>query len=330
MFKNDLYEALLFHSRLQGYVNKISIGFSNEKAFVDTMTLENTFRSAIAARPREGIIDLIEFIGTADPNWLSRLNWNAHDFLLAELNKSPELGAISFDLTNLSVRIAAATENSLAGSFRPDLLVGTLGSDTLLGADGNDILQGKAGNDSLDGGSGDDLLDGGVGNDLISDDSGLNSLRGGAGNDSIRGRGSFAGGSGDDVLQASDPYFGDSYHFQIGDGKDAINDLGYGGMDTIIFGGGINANMLWFQKSGADLEVTRIGSTEGVSIKNWYTSGHQQIERFRSDDGKVLLNTNVDALVRAMATFSPPSLGQTTLSGNYLSALNTVITANWL
>jgi hypothetical protein len=114
MFKNDLYEALLFHSRLQGYVNKISIGFSNEKAFVDTMALENTFRSAIAARPREGIIDLIEFIVKGGPAWLSELNWNAHDFLLAELNKTPELGVFSSDLIDSSVRFAAPAEISLS------------------------------------------------------------------------------------------------------------------------------------------------------------------------------------------------------------------------
>jgi hypothetical protein len=76
--------------------------------------------------------------------------------------------------------------------------------------------------------------------------------------------------------------------------------------------------------------VTRIGSTEGVSITNWYASSFQQIECFRSADGKVLLNANVDALVNAMAAFSPPSLGQTSLSDNYLSVLNPVIAASWL
>jgi hypothetical protein len=153
---------------------------------------------------------------------------------------------------------------------------------------------------------------------------------GGAGNDIIRSRGTFAGGSGDDVLQASDVWFGDTYLFQIGDGKDVINDLGYVGADSIVFGEGINANMLWFRKSGSDLEVTRIGSTEGVSITNWYADSFQQIERFRSGDGKVLSNTNVDALVSAMAAFSPPLIGQTSLPTNYLSALNPVIAANWL
>jgi hypothetical protein len=56
----------------------------------------------------------------------------------------------------------------------------------------------------------------------------------------------------------------------------------------------------------------------------------QQIERFRSGDGKILSNTNDDTLVTAMAAFAPPSFGQTTLSLNYSSALNAVIAANWL
>jgi hypothetical protein len=212
----------------------------------------------------------------------------------------------------------------------PIISAGSANADSLIGWQGIDSLDGGGGNDTLDGAAGNDIIDGGDGNDLITDNFGNNTLRGGAGNDTIRSRGTFSGGSGDDLLQATDVWFGDTYLFQIGDGKDVINDLGYMGTDSIIFGGGINANMIWFQKSGTDLEVTRIGSTEGVSITNWYASSFQQIERFRSGDGKILSNTNVDALVTAMAAFAPPSFGQTTLSLNYSSALNAVIAANWL
>jgi hypothetical protein len=129
-------------------------------------------------------------------------------------------------------------------------------------------------------------------------------------------------------LQSSDGWFGDTYLFQIGDGKDVINDLGYSGTDSIIFGAGINADMLWLQRSGTDLDVTIIGSTEGVKIKNWYTSSYQQIERFQFVDGKVLSKTNVDALVSAMAAFLPPYIGHTSLSGNYFSTPNLVFTAS--
>jgi Ca2+-binding RTX toxin-like protein len=525
MFKNDLYQSLLFQSRLQVYASNISFSFSNDKILLDAAAIESNFKKIINANPPQGIIDLIEFIGVAGASRLTNLNWNAFDFLLAELNNASELGAFSGDLDDLYVRFAGPTENILYGSSRSDLLVGTLGFDTLFGGASNDILHGKSGNDflngedgddtllgasgndtldgasgndiidggdgndlitdnsgnntlrggagndtirsrgtfaggsgddllqstdvwfgdtylfqigdgkdvindlgyggtdaisfgaginpselplhrvgqdlhfqvnandhlsvkdwfssshqyierirfansttwnvgtilstpiisagsanadnligwqgidsleggggndTLDGAAGNDIIDGGDGNDLITDNSGNNTLRGGAGNDTIRSRGTFAGGSGDDLLQSTDVWFGDTYLFQIGDGKDVINDLGYGGTDFIIFGSGINANMIWFRKSGTDLEVTRIGSTEGISITNWYASSFQQIERFRSADGKVLSKTNVDALVNAMAAFSPPSIGQTTLSDNYLGVLNPVIAANWL
>jgi hypothetical protein len=43
----------------------------------------------------------------------------------------------------------------------------------------------------------------------------------------------------------------------------------------------------------------------------------------------MLLNTQVDALVSAMASFAPPAAGQTTLSADHQAVLNTVIAANW-
>jgi hypothetical protein len=62
----------------------------------------------------------------------------------------------------------------------------------------------------------------------------------------------------------------------------------------------------------------------------WYVNSFQQIERFRSGDGKILSNTNIDALVSAMAAFSPTAIDQHSLPSNYPNALNQVIAANWL
>ena len=42
-----------------------------------------------------------------------------------------------------------------------------------------------------------------------------------------------------------------------------------------------------------------------------------------------LLDSQVQNLVSAMASFSPPAMGQTTLPQNYADALNPVIAANW-
>src|SRR5205085_6318994 len=89
----------------------------------------------------------------------------------------------------------------------------------LAGGDGDDQLLGGAGTDTLSGGNGNDTLDGGDGDDTISDNYNTNVMRGGAGNDSIDGRGTFEGGTGNDVLTADDYYSADTYIFNLGDGK---------------------------------------------------------------------------------------------------------------
>ncbi|MHA6913268.1 calcium-binding protein [Ralstonia pseudosolanacearum] len=226
------------------------------------------------------------------------------------------------------------TINAYAGN---DVLDGGDGNDSILAGDGNDQVFGGLGLDTIDGGNGDDVIDGGGDNDTITDTSGTNTLKGGAGNDTIIGRGTFQGGTGNDSLVSSDFYSGDTYLFNVGDGQDTISDyggsaaMGYttAGDDTLKFGAGINSDQLWFQKIGNDLSVSRIGTSDGVVVKNWYTSGSQHIEQFQSGDGKALKDTQVDALVQAMAGFALPTAGQTTLPASYQSTLSPVIAANW-
>jgi hypothetical protein len=43
----------------------------------------------------------------------------------------------------------------------------------------------------------------------------------------------------------------------------------------------------------------------------------------------VLLDSQVQSLVSAMAAFAPPAAGQTTLTVSYQNALGGVIAANW-
>ena len=50
---------------------------------------------------------------------------------------------------------------------------------------------------------------------------------------------------------------------------------------------------------------------------------------YKTSDGKTLLDSNVQNLVQAMASFSPPAMGQTTLPPAYASQLNSMIAANW-
>jgi len=103
----------------------------------------------------------------------------------------------------------------------------------------------------------------------------------------------------------------------------------------IVFGAGaiptesVNSDQLWFRHAGNDLEVDSIGTSDKIVIENWYSGSTYHIEQFKTSDNKVLLDTQVENLVQAMAAFAPPAAGQTTLPQNYQDALAPVIAANW-
>ena len=91
----------------------------------------------------------------------------------------------------------------------------------------------------------------------------------------------------------------------------------------------LDANQVWLRRSGNDLELSIIGTADMVTISEWYTSPDNQIETFVLGNGRVLGVGSVQTLVNAMASFAPPSPGQTVLPANYQSALNNVIAASW-
>ena len=54
-----------------------------------------------------------------------------------------------------------------------------------------------------------------------------------------------------------------------------------------------------------DLRIALHGTSEQVTIQNWYTSpATNQIETIQAGNGDVLLNTQVDQLIQAMAGFT--------------------------
>ncbi|WP_454868503.1 calcium-binding protein [Pseudomonas farris] len=218
-----------------------------------------------------------------------------------------------------------------------DSLSGLDGDDKLYGLGGNDTLSGGNGADELSGGEGSDTLLGGAGDDWLSGDTGSDTLLGGAGDDRLSGdtgSDTLIGGTGNDQL--SGDRGNDLYRFERGDGQDDIDDFDPdANTDVLQFGAGISANQLWFSKNGWDLEVSVIGTTDKVTISKWSFWGPgswekaQNIEQFRTADGKVLLDNQVDQLVGAMAAFAPPAPGETSLPQNYQTSLNTVIASNW-
>ena len=76
-------------------------------------------------------------------------------------------------------------------------------------------------------------------------------------------------------------------------------------------------------------EVAVIGTTTKALVKNWFGGAANQIEEIRAGDGKVLLNTEVQNLVSAMAAFSTRPAGSTMLTGPEQAVLTGVLAANW-
>ncbi|KAB8053812.1 hypothetical protein GCN74_25115 [Janthinobacterium sp. FT14W] len=159
----------------------------------------------------------------------------------------------------------------------------------------------------------DDVL---IGNEL------KNILFGGLGNDT------FQGGKGDDTLAGAAG--NDTYIFARGDGADIIAEVVEAGShDVVSFLAGVNAEQLWFRQVGANLEVSTIGTTDKITINNWYSDSAVRIEEFRMADGRVLLGNNVQNLVQAMAGLTPPPVGQVTLPAGTAATLAPVLAQNW-
>ena len=66
-----------------------------------------------------------------------------------------------------------------------------------------------------------------------------------------------------------------------------------------------------------------------MTIESWHIGMAYRVEQFKTADGKVLLDSQVENLVQIMGVMAPPGLRQTALPQNYLDTLSSVIAANW-
>ena len=138
----------------------------------------------------------------------------------------------------------------------------------------------------------------------------------------------LTGGLGADTLSGGDG--ADTYSYARGDGQDVIDDASTdGSSDTLELSTSIDHDQLWFEQSGDDLLISVIGTSDQITVDNWYQSADNKIETIESSDGRTLDISGVEALVTAMATFSPPSAGQTDLSDSAYDDLQDDLTANW-
>ena len=117
----------------------------------------------------------------------------------------------------------------------------------------------------------------------------------------------------------------------MGDGQDVIVETSSNASytDTLKCGAGITSDQIWLRHTGNSLEVSVIGTSDKVTISNWYSDSAYHLEQLKTADGKTLLDSQVDSLVQAMASFAPPAAGQMTLPPAYQTALAPVLAANW-
>jgi len=268
------------------------------------------------------------------------------------------------NMENLTLTGTSAINGT--GNSADNILLGNSAVNTLSGGVGNDLLNGGAGGDSMVGGAGNDTYvvdntadktveNASEGNDLVQSsiawtlgpnledltltgtaaingtgntlanaltgNSAANTLTGGGGNDT------YHGGAGNDSLSASSTTSNDTYIWGRGEGVDTLTDAG--GTDSLQILAGVSADQVWLRRVSNNLEVSVIGSGDSFTITNWYTAAANQVETIKLAGGKSLTAGNVQNLVSAMATFTPPSAGQTTLPANYSAALSNVIASNW-
>lgn len=161
--------------------------------------------------------------------------------------------------------------------------VGSDGNDNLYGTTGANTLIGFAGNDFLYADGGADILDGGTGNDL---------LDGGAGND--------------------------TYIFKRGYGQDLISESG--GTDTITFSSDIVPEDVSVGRTNVDLILQIIGSSDKLTIANWFSADAQRVETLSFANGtnwvKATLNTTTNFVGSNLADTLTGTTGNDTFNNS--------------
>ncbi|WP_316179578.1 calcium-binding protein [Bradyrhizobium sp. SZCCHNRI1009] len=224
---------------------------------------------------------------------------------------------------------------------------GTAGVDALSGSAANEIFVGSGGNDVIVGGGGVDTaaFSGNFANYTVSLNSAnqvvVSDLRSGSpdGTDTLSGIASlgfadqqvqlvvgtgstgtagsatlagtassevFVGGAGNDTFIGG----GGNDRYLFGAGQETIVN-GTASSSTasgqLAFGTGVTDNDLWFLQSGNDLQIDLLGTTQNVTIKNWFSAPSNQLQEITA--GGLKIDSQISQLVQAMASYSSSHAG---------------------
>lgn len=242
---------------------------------------------------------ILENAGTTVINWISALLGSivGDTFYISGTDGNDGISGLA-GRKNIIYGLSSA--DSLSGQDNDDRIFGGSGSDIIIGGWGADVLVGGAGNDSLYGDQDEstgaiyysvpkeDVLDGGVGNDY---------LAGGGGND--------------------------KYIFRLGDGQDIIDDksrsynydsFGSGGdADTLAFQAGINPSNVVVTRGQYDLYLNIAGTTDKVTIQNYFVNTSGTIEQITFADGTIWS----EAAIREKARYIEGTSSDNVLQGFY-------------
>ena len=178
---DNLYDGLLFQTRLKPYLNAIRFGMSEDgKLQLDYSGVAALFDEVHAKNPGKAFTDLGELLakGNADGKNTDMAPL-AEKFVQyaqeASSNGTFEAYGHSLGekaLTSLGYRLGTDSDDTLRGNDSANYLYGGKGNDSLTGGAGHDTLEGGSGDDHLEGGTAESdtyLFRAGHGKDMVKD-----------------------------------------------------------------------------------------------------------------------------------------------------------------
>ena len=302
---DNLYDGLLFQTRLKPYLNAIRFGMNEEgKLQLDYSGVAALFDEVHAQNPGKAFTDLGELLakGNADGKntdmaplaekfvqYVQEASGNGTFGVYSKVlgNKAFTALGHSFGTERSDYIYSNDSANYIYGNDGDDQIYANGGDDIVDGGAGNDFIAGGKGNDQLSGGTGDDKIYGGEGNDRIDGGNGNDALYGSEGNDELH------GGQGDD-------------HVSGGEGDDLLN--GNAGNDSLngdyghdILDGGAGNDTLRGGENGRDTYIFQIGHGQDTVIDMATTDVNSDTLRFVGAEGyRTLFNREgMDLLVSA-------------------------------